>query len=419
MSADARGGERSGGGEKDGGEKDGGEKSGGEKSGKPGNGQRGVDRPMVNEGASGSGVSRHRVYGKPGSSYCMICRSKRDHSGRNCPGFACRRCGEGRHLAKDCTKPWCCWCEALGHATFECEFGGANFCNQTGKRGAGEQSEGQPRAKVPSYSGPSIMKGVSYAAATSQVVVQPKRSLANQVSSFLDEVDAESHVMSRDEYLGKKKEFEGRKLRLRQEYERRLAVLESEEKEVDADFEAAEQVQRALKHLAEARAVLSARSTKPAYGRGPQPAHAALVDVPAATSVAVDDSRIGQEESQTPTDSRSARGNSSGGAPGVPVARRKVVARLEVSEVELREVKVLTPVVVENVSVRTVCTAQEIITGDVPEVFSTGLTEFGEDPDKLLGWDQRSEGLFGSGEDDSGDDGSSNKAAYSEMETVD
>lgn len=72
-------------------------------------------------------------------------------------------------------------------------------------------------------------------AAASQVAVQPKPSIVNKVLSFIDEAEADSNEMSRGEYVAKKKQFEGRKLKLRQEYRRKLAVLESEGKDIDAD----------------------------------------------------------------------------------------------------------------------------------------------------------------------------------------
>lgn len=77
-------------------------------------------------------------------------------------------------------------------------------------------------------------------------------------------------------------------------------MLESEEKDIEADFEAAEQVQRVPKHLANARAVLSALSPRLASGWGLQPVHAALVDAPSATTVAADECKICLEVSQTP-----------------------------------------------------------------------------------------------------------------------
>lgn len=101
-----------------------------------------------------------------------------------------------------------------------------------------------------------------------------------------------------------------------------------------------------LKHLAEARAVLSTWSNKLVYRQGSQAAPAALVNVPAAASVTADDFRAGQKESQTPPVSRNAKGKSAGAAPVLPVIRLEVLARLEVSEVEFGEVKVLPPVVV-------------------------------------------------------------------------
>lgn len=74
--------------------------------------------------------------------------------------------------------------------------------------------------------------------------------------------------MSRDVYV-EKKQFDYRKLKLRQEYERGLAVSGSDEKEVDADFDLIEQVQRALKHLGKTIMVLSTHSTNHSLVQSP------------------------------------------------------------------------------------------------------------------------------------------------------
>lgn len=56
-----------------------------------------------------------------------------------------------------------------------------------------------------------MLRELSYAAATYKVVVQSKCLLANQVLYFLDEMEAERHAMTKDEYVAIKKEFEGGK----------------------------------------------------------------------------------------------------------------------------------------------------------------------------------------------------------------
>lgn len=78
----------------------------GEKSQRPDSGQKDMDAEVMEKSAVTEEAGG--CDDKLSEPYCIACGSGEYHIHQNCLGFAFRRCAEGCHLVKDCSKSWYC-----------------------------------------------------------------------------------------------------------------------------------------------------------------------------------------------------------------------------------------------------------------------------------------------------------------------
>ena len=183
------------------------------------------------------GKTGAKVYGNPGTSWCMLCRARRDRLAVDCPGNVCNRCKLRGHWARSCPHHPCSWCGSLEHHSDDCPACSLHIGGN--KRKLESSGESQPEAKA--------SRGAS--GSYSGAVRSTPLPLAKKVDKFLHDVGDDS-VMSEESISRRKADFQSRREAAKALYEKTLAEIDQEERELDEEVQGEQEYLEAIQRLA-------------------------------------------------------------------------------------------------------------------------------------------------------------------------